>query len=445
MVVCDKNRSRARKMQDLYRPLDISKNEIRLLSFEDTADSGTVSLLLQHVSLNDMKPEYTSFYDENASAMGAFQICKAWSDRHEFLLVAPKREIHDAVARFTWGDYICLSYTWGDDAGQSATVVVNGVSTAVNKHLAAALRDVRESHEGQIGMKVWVDALCINQADVPDRNAHVLRVRDIFGGAFSVMAWTKEQRDLEFLGLGQPGEHLELCNVVFKLYGKRALEEILGVKERGWGVDDEQYEEVMGLVRIHNVDVLVFDQFYWEDSDDSDDFGSGRVHLRDVLAMELMQLFRKRYWSRLWVIQELAVSPTTSTVWWGKLTFDLSTLQAVCEILHAQSKTEECMHAEFWQELKPRFDLLAFISTWRELEAAPADQGRQLLDASIQELKQLEQHAACSLPQDKVYGLLGLFPLSVTSAVTIDYTRESADVVGEFLSAVPEWEASTVN
>lgn len=54
-------------------------------------------------------------------------------------------------------------------------------------------------------MKVWVDALCINQADAVDRAAHVLRVKDIFSGAFAVAVWTKEDDDLGVWGLTPPG------------------------------------------------------------------------------------------------------------------------------------------------------------------------------------------------------------------------------------------------
>lgn len=71
----------------------------------------------------------------------------------------------------------------------------------VSKRLEAALRDLRSSLECHIGMKVWVDALCIDQADTVDRGAHVMRVKDIFGRAFAVMVWTKEEDDLHVTGL----------------------------------------------------------------------------------------------------------------------------------------------------------------------------------------------------------------------------------------------------
>ena len=60
----------------------------------------------------------------------------------------------DTVTRFTWGDYIGLSYTWGDYAGQQATIFLDGIARAVSKHLEVALQDLQESPEYQLGMKV---------------------------------------------------------------------------------------------------------------------------------------------------------------------------------------------------------------------------------------------------------------------------------------------------
>ncbi|RYP09070.1 hypothetical protein DL764_001491 [Monosporascus ibericus] len=437
MSVSDEQLKQSVEKKDHYHPLDISKSEIRLLSFEDTAEYGSIHLGLYYVSLNDWKPEYVSFCDQNASTMGSFQLSEAWSDRLEFTLATTRREIYDTIARFTWGDYICLSYTWGDYTGEKVTVFLDGVATAVNKHLEAALRDLRESYECRLSMKVWVDALCINQADIVDRNTHVSRVKDIFGGAFSVTVWTKEREDLQVLGLRPPGERLILCEVVLREYGRQVLEELLGVRERDWGEAHDEDEQLMELVE--DIDVLAFDQYHQAGSDDEDELGFGKLHLRDIVRVELMLLFRKKYWSRLWIIQELAVSPTTSTVHWGESTFHLSTLQAVGEIVLTHSKSEQSSNSEIWKELKPRLDLLAFISTWRALENTPADTGHSLNSTSIQELKLLAQHATCSLAHDKVYGLLGLFPASVSSAVTIDYGREPTDVIAEFSSTVPGW------
>jgi hypothetical protein len=38
------------------------------------------------------------------------------------------------------------------------------------------------------------------------------------------------------------------------------------------------------------------DQYYYADSNDEDDFGFGSLHLRDLVCVELMQMFQKEYW-----------------------------------------------------------------------------------------------------------------------------------------------------
>lgn len=89
--------------------------------------------------------------------------------------------------------------------------------------------------------------------------------------------------------------------------------------------------------------------------------------------------------------------------------------------------------------MKPRLDLLAFIAAWKAWKSTAANRERSVNDVFVRKLKLLTERANCSLPHDHVYGLLGLFPTSVQSAVTIDYRREAADVIAEFDSAVARW------
>jgi hypothetical protein len=167
----------------------------------------------------------------------------------------------------------------------------------------------------------------------------MIRVKNIFGRAFSVIAWTNEHEDLKILGLHKLGEGLVLCEVIFRKYGRGALDELLGARERSWGATEDEDEQLKELVE--DVDELVFDQCNCADSDDDDELGFGRLHLCDIVRVELSFMFRKEYWSRLWIIQELTVSPTTSTVHWGESVFYLSTLQAVGDILVTHSESRQ--------------------------------------------------------------------------------------------------------
>jgi len=91
--------------------------------------------------------------------------------------------------------------------------------------------------------------------------------------------------------------------------------------------------------------------------------------------------------------------------------------------------------------LKPQAIGDTFITyLWRTLETTSGVTEPSLDDASIRELNLLAQHAKCSLLQDKAYGLLGLFLSSTSSAVTIDYSRETAEVLAELLFRGPRLE-----
>jgi hypothetical protein len=82
----------AAKATDQYRPLDISKSEIRLISFENATAYNPIHLNLLYASLNDWKPDYVSFRDQNSS-MSSSQLSEAWGDR----LAATKHEMKDTV------------------------------------------------------------------------------------------------------------------------------------------------------------------------------------------------------------------------------------------------------------------------------------------------------------------------------------------------------------
>lgn len=59
-------------------------------------------------------------------------------------LIPPPRDIYDTMARFTWWDYICLSYTYQvGDMGKNATIIIDGVPVTVSNHLEAALGNSR--------------------------------------------------------------------------------------------------------------------------------------------------------------------------------------------------------------------------------------------------------------------------------------------------------------
>lgn len=107
-------------------------------------------------------------------------------------------------ASFDDGDlnYAALSYVWGNPL-ETTAVLVNGIKTQVTLNLEAALRHIRQS---SCAVVLWVDALCINQEDVAEKNHQVEMMREIYSGAEFVIAWlgsASEDSDLAMEALGR--------------------------------------------------------------------------------------------------------------------------------------------------------------------------------------------------------------------------------------------------
>ena len=73
-------------------------------------------------------------------------------------------------------------------------LVINRSSISlIQKNLASFLRHIRLRHDST-GF-IWVDALCINQHNVGERNAQVLRMSDMQRMARCVIVWLGPERD----------------------------------------------------------------------------------------------------------------------------------------------------------------------------------------------------------------------------------------------------------
>ncbi|KAJ4168318.1 hypothetical protein NW754_013652 [Fusarium falciforme] len=89
--------------------------------------------------------------------------------------------------------YEALSYVWGprdSDVG----IQVNGNDFHVSGNLAEALRCLRPN-QGEDSRILWVDAVCINQADNAEKSDQVALMGDIYRKAKEVLIFLGEERD----------------------------------------------------------------------------------------------------------------------------------------------------------------------------------------------------------------------------------------------------------
>ncbi|KAK0303126.1 hypothetical protein LTR01_008272 [Friedmanniomyces endolithicus] len=99
-------------------------------------------------------------------------------------------------------DYEAVSYTWGDPFGPRKYIRIVGTSTRsgrlstsfvmrVSEGSFDALRRLR-SPRGGVARTLWMDAVCVNQADIAERNAQVQKMKSIFSDAQSVLVYVGE-------------------------------------------------------------------------------------------------------------------------------------------------------------------------------------------------------------------------------------------------------------
>jgi len=150
-----------------YAPLNLVKDEIRLLSFLPTEDN-VLHLSLEHFPLNSAPP------------------------------------------------FWAFSYTWGDPT-RTIRIVINGHDFEATENLVFALGNHQEilllrskiKHPHFQAQHIWADAICINQNDYEERAREVLRMRQIYQIGIVAIYLNSEDRDAyktEYTTLSRFGE-----------------------------------------------------------------------------------------------------------------------------------------------------------------------------------------------------------------------------------------------
>jgi hypothetical protein len=87
----------------------------------------------------------------------------------------------------TDAEYTCLSYVWGVESDQQS-LFINGKSFVCRKNLWRFLNAARSQFIAEPKV-FWIDAICINQASIPERNHQVSQMGKIYSKATDVLAW----------------------------------------------------------------------------------------------------------------------------------------------------------------------------------------------------------------------------------------------------------------
>ncbi|KAH8687097.1 heterokaryon incompatibility protein-domain-containing protein, partial [Tricladium varicosporioides] len=87
--------------------------------------------------------------------------------------------------------YEALSYSWGDPSVRM-TIACDDKDIEVTVNCQQALQHIRHPEKART---LWVDAICINQSSIPERNQQVPLMGRIYRQASSVLIWLGAEAD----------------------------------------------------------------------------------------------------------------------------------------------------------------------------------------------------------------------------------------------------------
>lgn len=131
--------------------------------------------------------------------------------------------------------YEAISYVWGDATRKEVIETESGY-LEVTKNLADALRAIRDPTTERC---LWADAVCINQADVLERNHQVRQMAELFANADNVLVWLGTDPDLSgdaafdcVRVLADPNQRDSVMEDVE--YSRYAIDLLRSLKSRPW-------------------------------------------------------------------------------------------------------------------------------------------------------------------------------------------------------------------
>lgn len=230
-----------------YSPLDPTRREIRVLKIHPGSFSDDIRVSLIHALL---RREGTNPKSNHL-------------DSHFF--VDGERLVESGKE----ATYTALSYVWGPKADPLPVLVESAPEGRnvifVTKSLHLALKHLRDQTRSRL---MWIDAVCINQGDVSERGSQVSIMADIYKLAHGVIVWLGPEQDDSAYAIEQLQSLGAIADVDYNtqtFHPSEARQQCL-----------YKAENILDGVRDQNA---------------------------------IFQLFKRQWFQRLWVRQEVRVRP----------------------------------------------------------------------------------------------------------------------------------------
>ncbi|KAL8714254.1 MAG: hypothetical protein Q9220_001983 [cf. Caloplaca sp. 1 TL-2023] len=291
--------------------------------------------------------------------------------------------------------YEALSYTWGSTVqdwpvliaakilGSSKTSVVR-----VSEHLYSALLQLRRPNGPR---RVWIDQICINQQNIPEKNAQVRLMAEIYQRAERTVVW-----------LGQIDMKDDDRNAIIDAADRMTFRPV----EREYSTPNDQ--------------LILKDLIGFQAQGDSLKLGQRR---RQVLAA----LLNQSWFTRAWVYQEVVVAKR-GIVLCGDFEMDMdifiNLLDGVCELdMQEVGEAASIMHSS--RGYKPMFAIRE--ARFESRNGLSSDKKSKWLSTLWQAMGNLD----ATNPRDKVYAFLAFADSTEDSRVAPSYEKSIESVYSD--------------
>jgi hypothetical protein len=296
--------------------------------------------------------------------------------------------------------YEALSYEWGPTSNRNWPIYINGAWYEVRKNLYDALVYLRSPDTGRT---LWIDALCINQEDVIERNQQVYLMGSIYSQAREVLVWLGPEKDNSDLAM-------DLFEEMSQYTLKGGIKGALLQKMGRWIYLRGRKTESLGMDELE-------------------------PELRAILAWT-----ERTFWKRIWIVQEIQLAQKLSICCGSKLLSDktLTNARSYMDMQYPpQLQDPHHLHADLVKKISES-------QAFKLLELRDSSHHQQPT-ISLKDWLYICKHSNCTDLRDRVYALLGLASDCRNNELVADYSKSVAQVCTDVLKMYSQQGLSGAN
>lgn len=276
-------------------------------------------------------------------------------------------------------NFEALSYAWGsqlDRAEVAITSVTEQQTLPVARNLEQALRHLRLEDQPRV---LWIDAICINQQDLPERSSQVKRMADIYSLARRVIVW-----------LGPESDDSELAMSLMGSIGVKIAANWLTQSMEATSKDPSD--------------------FHWADTKIA-------LNLSYREGLAIMKLFQRSWFERLWIWQEIWLAGPSALIVCGSRSVPWPVFR----------NSVFCLLNKHWPADVDQYSSDTHYMLYNLCQVSQSPSFAHLIVNT--------RHSKCTDPRDRVFALLSLCDLADSASVQPDYSKDVSEVYEEMFLA----------